>query len=50
LILTNLLLNATYARPFQDGTVMIAAAIFARAILVAINRMIFVEMLDNANG
>jgi hypothetical protein len=28
---------------------MIAAAIFARAILVAINRTIFVEVPDNVN-
>jgi hypothetical protein len=39
-----------YARPFQDGIVLIAAAIFAIAILVALTRIIFVEMLDNVNG
>jgi hypothetical protein len=50
LILTNLLSNARYALPFQDGIVMIAAETFARTILVTINRAVFVEMFDNANG
>jgi hypothetical protein len=50
LILTNLLSNARYARPFQDGIVMIAAETFARTILVTINRAVFVEMFDNVNG
>jgi hypothetical protein len=49
LILTNLLSNAKYARPFQDGIVMIAAETFARTILVTINRVVFVEMFDNVN-
>jgi hypothetical protein len=50
LILTNLLLNARYARPFQDGIVMIAAETFARTILATTNRVIFVEMFDNVNA
>lgn|GEM_PF-1835501 len=50
MILTNLLSNARYARPFQDGIVMIAAETFARTILVTINRAVFVEMFDNVNG
>jgi hypothetical protein len=50
LILTNLLSNARYARPFQDGIVMIAEETFARTILVTINRAVFVEMFDNVNA
>lgn len=44
LILTNRVVNARSARRFQD-----AAAIFARTILTAINKMIVVEMVDNVN-
>jgi hypothetical protein len=39
-----------YARPIQDGIVMIAAETFVRTILVTINRVIFVEMFDNVNA
>jgi hypothetical protein len=44
LILTNRVVNARSARRFQD-----AAAIFARTILTAINKMIVVEMVDNVD-
>lgn len=44
MILTNRVVNARSARRFQD-----AAAIFARTILTAINKMIVVEMVDNVD-